>query len=58
MIKMWDHVAVVVKPRAKQETLDEYSRDGWELVAVSQGYTKMGIIDNSSTLWFKREKSD
>ncbi|AKL72418.1 protein of unknown function (DUF4177) [Actinobacteria bacterium IMCC26256] len=54
-MKMWEHAVVNVGAfkKVQEKTLDQYSRDGWELVAVSTG-SGMG----ATNLWFKREKSD
>lgn len=51
-MKMWEHTVAYISNRkdAHVKTLNEYSRGGWELVAVNPGIT------GGVNLWFKREK--
>ena len=54
-IQMWEHTVVNAGAfkHGQKAILNQYSRDGWELVAVS---TSSGL--GGTDLWFKREKSD
>ena len=54
-IQIWEHTVVNAGAfkHGQKAILDQYSRDGWELVAVS---TSSGL--GGTDLWFKREKSD